>query len=255
MEDFLLFVLVGAVAQLVDGALGMAYGVISSSVLLASGVSPAQASASIHAAELFTTAASGSAHWANRNIDWPLFWRLVPFGVAGGILGTYVLTGIDGAILKPYVAGYLGIVGIYLVVRSFKKIPQRPVRGLVVPPLAATGGFLDAIGGGGWGPIVTSGLLGAGGQPRYVIGSVNAAEFLVTLAVSLTFLVALLTGRWEEADMTGNAVAVGGLILGGVVAAPLAAYAVRIIPEKPLLRLVGALICGLAIYQIARLLA
>ncbi|MEF2554350.1 sulfite exporter TauE/SafE family protein [Aurantimonas sp. A2-1-M11] len=253
MLDFLLFAVVGALAQLVDGALGMAYGVVSSSVLLATGVSPAQASASIHAAELFTTAASGGAHLANRNIDWPLFWRLVPFGVVGGVAGTYVLTGIDGSVVRPYVAAYLGIIGLYLIVRSFRKIPQKPVPLHIVPPLAATGGFLDAIGGGGWGPVVTSGLLGAGGQPRYVIGSVNAAEFVVTVAVSLTFLIALLTGRWQ-ADMTGNALAVGGLILGGVVAAPLAAYAVRIIPEKPLLRLVGILICALALYQISALL-
>jgi hypothetical protein len=253
MYDFLLFAVVGALAQLVDGALGMAYGVVSSSVLLATGVSPAQASASIHAAELFTTAASGGAHLANRNIDWALFWRLVPFGVFGGIAGTYVLTGIDGAVLRPYVAGYLGIIGVYLVVRSFRKIPQRPVPPKVVPPLAATGGFLDAIGGGGWGPVVTSGLLGAGGQPRYVIGSVNAAEFLVTLAVSATFLSSLLTGRWQ-ADMTGNALAVGGLIAGGVLTAPLAAYVVKIIPEKPLLRLVGILISILALYQIVTLL-
>lgn len=251
MNDFLLFFLVGGIAQLVDGALGMAYGVISSTVLLAFGVTPAQASASVHAAELFTTAASGSAHIVHRNIDWKLFWHLVPFGVIGGVLGTFVLTGLDGSVVKPYVAVYLGLIGLFLLYRSFNRIPHKPVPMAIVPPLAATGGFLDAIGGGGWGPIVTSGLLGAGGQPRYVIGTVNSAEFLVSLSVSLTFIFALLTGHWEEApDIASNALAVGGLLLGGIVVAPLAGHAVRVLPETWLLRAVGILICGLAASQI-----
>jgi uncharacterized membrane protein YfcA len=255
MDDFLLFFFVGALAQLVDGALGMAYGVISSSVLLSFGVLPAQASASVHAAELFTTAASGGAHLLNKNIDWKLFWRLVPFGICGGVLGTYVLTSIDGSTIRPWVAAYLAAIGAYLLLRSFRPVPRQPVPARIVPPLALTGGLLDAIGGGGWGPIVTSGLLGAGGQPRYVIGSVNAAEFLVTLSVSLTFVIALVTGHWEEApDLAANAVAVGGLIAGGVVIAPFAGYAVRIIPAHWLLRAVGLLICGLAINQIVGLL-
>lgn len=255
MEEFIIFVLVGAAAQLVDGALGMAYGVVCSSVLIASGIPPAQASASIHAAELFTTAASGGSHAFHRNIDWRLFWRLVPFGVAGGVAGAYLLTGIDGAAIKPWIAGYLGIIGVYLTIRSFRKIPQQGVRGPVVAPLAAVGGFLDAVGGGGWGPVVSSGLLGAGGQPRYVVGTVNAAEFLVTVAVSLAFIGALVTGRWSDADLAGNGLAVGGLIIGGLAAAPFAGYAVRLIPEKPLLRLVGLLICTLSAYQLVSVLA
>ncbi|MBC8129607.1 MAG: sulfite exporter TauE/SafE family protein [Rhizobiaceae bacterium] len=254
MIDFLLFLLVGALAQLVDGALGMAYGVICSTVLLSFGVSPAQASASVHAAELFTTAASGSAHIANRNIDWKLFWRLVPFGILGGVLGTYVLTSVDGDVVKPYVAIYLGLIGVFLLYRSFNRIPHKPVPMVIVPPLASTGGFLDSIGGGGWGPIVTSGLLGAGGQPRYVIGTVNAAEFLVSLSVSLAFLFALLTGHWEDApDLASNALSVGGLVLGGILVAPFAGYAVRIVPEAWLLRAVGTLICGLSLIQIWQL--
>ena len=255
MDNFLLFFFVGALAQLVDGALGMAYGVISSSVLLSFGVLPAQASASVHAAELFTTAASGGSHMLQKNIDWKLFWRLVPFGILGGCLGTYVLTSLDGSVMKPWVAAYLTVIGAFLLYRSFHKVPSRPVPAKVVPPLALAGGLLDAIGGGGWGPIVTSGLLGAGGQPRYVIGSVNAAEFLVTVSVSLSFVFALVTGHWEEApDLMTNAVAVAGLVVGGVVVAPFAGYAVRIIPENWLLRTVGLLICGLALNQIWRLL-
>ncbi|BDA82808.1 UPF0721 transmembrane protein [Aureimonas sp. SA4125] len=255
MHDFMIFFFVGALAQLVDGALGMAYGVISSTVLLSFGVLPAQASASVHAAELFTTAASGGAHIWHKNIDWKLFWRLVPFGVLGGALGAYVLTGLDGDVVKPYVAAYLAVMGAYLLSRSFRQVPQKPVPARVVPPLALVGGLFDAIGGGGWGPIVTSGLLGAGGQPRYVIGSVNAAEFLVTLSVSLSFALALVTGHWEDApDLMTNAMAVAGLVCGGVVVAPFAGYAIRIIPQNWLLRLVGLLICVLALSQIWQLI-
>ncbi|WAJ27717.1 sulfite exporter TauE/SafE family protein [Antarcticirhabdus aurantiaca] len=255
MDDFLLFLLVGALAQLVDGALGMAYGVISSTVLLSFGVAPATASASVHAAELFTTAASGTAHLANRNIDWNLFWRLAPFGIIGGVLGTYVLTGFPADSIRPFVAAYLGIIGVYLLFRSFRRVPSQPVKPGVVPPLAVAGGFLDSVGGGGWGPIVTTGLLGFGGQPRYVIGTVNAAEFLITLSVSLTFLFALLTGHWEEAgDLTSHGLAVLGLIVGGLIAAPFAGIIVRRLPETTLLRIVGGLICILSITQIVGLL-
>ncbi|KQT69743.1 MULTISPECIES: sulfite exporter TauE/SafE family protein [unclassified Aureimonas] len=255
MSEFLLFFFVGALAQLVDGALGMAYGVISSTVLLSFGIPPAQASASVHAAELFTTAASGTGHIVNRNIDWKLFRRLVPFGVVGGALGAYVLTSVDGDAIKPYIAAYLGAIGVFLLVRSMREVPRRPVPPLVVPPIATAGGFLDAIGGGGWGPIVTSGLLGAGGQPRYVIGTVNTAEFLVALTVSLSFAFALITGHWTDApDLFQNARAVGGLILGGLVVAPLAGYIVRRIPQAWLLRAVAILICVLSATQAYQLL-
>ena len=254
MSDFLVFLAVGALAQLVDGALGMAYGVVSTTMLLSFGVTPSAASASVHAAELFTTAASGASHLYHRNIDWKLFWRLVPFGILGGVTGTFILTGISGSSLKPYVAGYLAVIGIYLLSRSFRKIPSRPVPGPIVPPLALTGGFLDAIGGGGWGPVVTSGLLGAGGQPRYVIGTVNTAEFLLTLSVSLTFIFTLLTGHWEESQsLTSQGLAVGGLIVGGLIASPFAGFAVKRLPETLLLRLVGTLICLLALWQIIQI--
>ncbi|MFC5991863.1 sulfite exporter TauE/SafE family protein [Limoniibacter endophyticus] len=254
MEDFLLFLMVGFMAQMVDGALGMAYGVISSTVLLAFGVSPAHASASVHAAEMFTTAASGSAHLYHRNIDWKLFWRLAPFGILGGCAGAYVLTSFDGGFIKPYVTAYLFLVGMWLLFRSFRKIPSKSINHSIVAPLGAAGGFLDAAGGGGWGPIVTTGLLGAGGAPRYVIGSVNAAEFLITTAVSISFLIAMLTGHWEEAgELTDHLWAVLGLIAGGVFAAPLAGFMVRWLREKILLRLVGTLIVLLAGWQTLQL--
>lgn len=255
MSDFLLFLLVGGLAQLVDGALGMAYGVVSSTVLISFGVAPAAASASVHTAELFTTAASGTAHALNRNIDWKLFWRLVPFGVLGGVVGTYVLTSFSGSVAKPYVAAYLSIIGLYLILRSFRKIPSRPVPGPVAPPLALAGGFLDSVGGGGWGPVVTTGLLGAGGAPRYVIGTVNTAEFVVTLAVSLSFLFALLTGHWEEAgDFASHGLAILGLIVGGLIAAPFAGFVVRKLDETILLRLVGGLITTLGLFQVSQII-
>jgi uncharacterized membrane protein YfcA len=250
MDDFLLFLAVGLLAQAVDGALGMAFGVISSTTLLAFGVGPAHASAAIHAAELFTTAASGSSHLYNRNIDWKLFWRLAPFGIVGGVLGTYVLTSFDGDVIKPFVTAYLALLGGWILLRSFRKAPSRPLPLNAVPPMGAVGGFLDSAGGGGWGPIVTTGLLGFGGTPRYVIGTVNAAEFLITLSVSLAFVGAILTGHWDEAgDLLSHGTAVAGLIVGGLIAAPFAGYVTARLPEWLLLRAVGILISLLAGFQ------
>ncbi|MCU0789764.1 MAG: sulfite exporter TauE/SafE family protein [Nitratireductor sp.] len=256
MTEFLLFLAVGFLAQAVDGALGMAYGVISSTVLISSGISPAHASAAVHAAEVFTTGASGLSHHYYRNIDWKLFARLAPFGVLGGCLGAYVLTTVDASVMRPVVTTYLALVGVWLFVRSFRKIPARPVPAAMTAPLGAVGGFLDAAGGGGWGPIVTTGLLGAGGAPRYVIGTVNASEFLITISVSLSFLAAMLTGHWEEGGgLSVMLPAIAGLIVGGLFAAPLAGLLVRNIRENVLLRAVGILIILLASYQTWQALA
>ncbi|WP_119303419.1 sulfite exporter TauE/SafE family protein [Dongia deserti] len=255
MEDFILFLLVGFVAQAVDGALGMAYGAISSTTLLAFGVPPAHASAAVHAAEVFTTAASGSSHLYHHNIDWRLFSRLAPFGILGGCAGAYVLTGMDAEVMKPMVTAYLALVGGWLVVRSFRKFPSKPVATRIVAPLGATGGFLDAAGGGGWGPIVTTGLLGFGGTPRYVIGTVNASEFLITFSVSVTFVLALVTGRWADAELARHFAAVAGLVAGGVFAAPLAGLFVKRLTERRLLRLVGILIILVAGWQTVEQLA
>ncbi len=159
---FGLFLLVGFFAQLVDGAVGMAYGVISSSVLLAFGVSPAQASATIHAAECFTTGASGVSHLIHRNVDWRLFFRLAPAGIVGGVLGAYVLTGFDPTFIKAVVIAYLGTLGLWMLWRAARGLKEEPPHLKHVVPLGVVGGFLDASGGGGWGPIVTSTLLGRG---------------------------------------------------------------------------------------------
>ena len=254
-SEFFLFLGVGFLAQLVDGALGMAYGVVSSSVLLTFGVTPAAASAAAHTAEVFTTAASASSHVWHRNVNWRLFWLLAPAGIVGGVLGTYILTSIDGSVLKPFVAGYLGIMGLYILYRAFfRPLVLREHGAGFVAPLGAVGGFMDAVGGGGWGPVVTTGIVGTGGAPRESIGTVNTAEFFLTAAVSASFLFALLTGHWTEDVGLGDYLwPVLGLILGGLMAAPLAGHVVKVIPARRLLVMVGLLIVTLAIYQTWRL--
>jgi len=254
MEDFLLFASVGFVAQMVDGALGMAYGVISSTVLLAFGVPPASASASVHFAEMATTAVSGSSHIAARNVDWKLFARVAPAGIIGGFLGAYVLTGVDGDVLRPYITAYLGAMGSYILWRGIKGRAPKPLSPRLTPPLGVAGGFADAVGGGGWGPIVTSTLMASGGEPRRVIGTVNTAEFFVTTAISASFFIALLSGHWEDAgDLTQHGLQIGGLIAGGVVAAPLAGFAVSRIKPRPLMLAVGTLVVLISSYQAARI--
>lgn len=247
---FGLFLAVGFFAQLVDGAVGMAYGVISSSVLLAFGVSPAQASATIHAAECFTTGASGVSHLVHRNVDWRLFFRLAPAGIVGGVIGAYVLTGFDPTFIKAVVIAYLGALGLWMLWRAARGLRDEPPHLKHVVPLGVVGGFLDASGGGGWGPIVTSTLLGRGHAPRYVIGSVNTAEFFVTVAISTAFIWTMVTGRLEiEGGFASAAAALLGLILGGVVAAPLAGYVTKMAPARVLLGLAAVLVIALSIWQ------
>lgn len=255
MEDLLLFAFVGFLAQIVDGSLGMAYGVISSTVLLSFGVPPAAASASVHAAEVFTTAASAGSHAANKNVNWKLFIPLALGGVIGGMLGAFVLTSIDGNVIKPVITAYLAVMGLVIVWRAWRGGERRRFSGKLAPPLGFVGGFLDAVGGGGWGPTVTTTLVGSGDDPRTSIGTANVAEFFVTSAISATFLAALLTGHWEQAEgLTQHAWAVGGLILGGLLAAPLAGYVVRLVPLRPLTFAVGGLVLAVAIYQTLRLI-
>ncbi|MFD0988088.1 sulfite exporter TauE/SafE family protein [Methyloligella solikamskensis] len=254
--DFTLFAAVGFLAQLVDGSLGMAYGVVSTTVLLSFGVPPANASASVHVAELFTTGASGASHLWNRNVDTKLFWRLAPAGIVGGILGTYLLTSIDGNVIKPFIVAYMAIMAAVILWRSLRRFTPKRETPRGVSFLGLVGGFVDAVGGGGWGPVVTSSLVGAGGVPRYVIGTVNTAEFLLTAAVSASFVVALFSGHWEEGgDLANNAAAVAGLIVGGLVAAPVAGYAVKHVAPRALGIAVGVLILLLVIFQAAKLAA
>lgn len=252
MQDFLLFAAVGFAAQIVDGALGMAFGVISSTLLLSLGTPPAVASASVHAAKVFTGTASGLSHLAHGNVRWSLFWPLAVGGVIGGVVGGVFLTSVDGDQIKPWVLGWLALMGVIILVRSTREIRLRHVaiRGAV--PLGLVGGFLDALGGGGWGPTVTTTLVSAGEPPRQAVGSGNAAEAVVAAAVSTTFIVALATGHWRDLDdLRQYGTSVAGLITGGVIAAPLAARIARVLPVQPFAWLIGVLIVLLAAIQLA----
>lgn len=252
MPDFLVFAFVGFLAQIVDGALGMAYGVISSTVLLAFGVPPASASAAVHAAEVFTTAASAGSHAVNRNVNWKLFAPLAAGGCVGGALGAFVLTSIDGDILKPFITTYLALMGGVILYRAWRAREPRAFPRRWSGPLGAAGGFLDAVGGGGWGPTVTTALVGSGGDPREAIGTANTAEFFVTATISAAFLAALLSGHWNEGGLRTHAASVAGLIVGGLLAAPLAGVVVRRVPVRMLTYAVGLIVLALAGYQTAR---
>jgi len=234
---FILWLLAGFAAQLIDGALGMAYGVSSTAFLLSTGVHPAMASASVHLAEICTTAASGISHWRLGNVDGQLFRKLAVPGIIGAMAGALLISWVDGEILKPFLSSYLAIMGGIVLWRGLRnRIPdKRPVN---LPLLGLVGGFADASGGGGWGPIVTSTLLGRGGSPRTTIGSVNAAEFLVAVAASGVFTLFIGITHWTI---------ILGLVSGGVLAAPLGAWAARLLSHRVLLMVVGSVILFLSI--------
>ena len=241
--DFLTFLAIGFFAQLVDGALGMAFGVISTTAMLSLGMSPAHASAMVHTAEVFTSGASAVSHAIHNNINRRLVIELAAAGSVGAVIGAYVLSNIDGRVMRPFVAAYLMVLGLSILLRAFHAPPESDTPPSFAAPLGIVGGFLDAIGGGGWGATVTSTLLGSGHAPRMVIGSVNTAEFFVTVAAAATFLIELGLVPIQ---------ALAGLTVGGVLAAPLGAYLVRYVPARPLMAAVGLLVVGLAGFQIAR---
>lgn len=241
-NEFYWFIAIGLVAQLVDGALGMAFGLVSSSVLLSMGLPPAAVSASVHAAEVVTTGVSGASHAYFRNIDKRLFWQLTLSGAAGGIIGAYALTRLPGEALRPFVYAYLLVLALLILLRAAGRLlPKQEIRR--VPVLGFFAGLLDASGGGGWGPLATSTLLASGGQARTTIGTVNAAEFVITLAVSSTFL---LTIGLQHLEI------VLGLLVGGALAAPLAAWLVRHVRERVVLVAVGLLVLCISSYHIVR---
>jgi uncharacterized protein len=218
--DFYSFLLIGFVAQLVDGALGMAYGAISSALLLGMGVPPAACSLSVHSAEVATTAVSGFSHWRHGNIHGALFKRLAIFGVIGAAIGAATVGWVDASALKPWIALYLFGIGVLVLWRLLRPpattVPADPARRTGVLGLVA--GFLDAAGGGGWGSITTTQLVARGVPPRFVVGSVNAAEFLVSVTVTAILLPQL---GFTHVDV------VLGLLIGGVIAAPIAARVVK----------------------------
>ena len=245
IELLLPFIAIGFAAQMIDGALGMAFGQISSTLLISIGVPPAAASAGVHTAETFTTAVSGVSHILHKNVDWKLFGRIVVPGVIGGVLGAYVLTRIDADVARPLVLGYLALLGVYLLWRgaTHRHTEREPK---VVAPLGLVGGFLDAAGGGGWGAIVTSNLLVQGASPRKTIGTVNTAEFFLTVTISATFIAAL---GWEAFTR-----ATVGLLIGGVVAAPLGAYFAKRVNADLLLTMVGLVVTVTSLFGLYRTL-
>jgi uncharacterized protein len=241
--DFLLLAAIGFFAQLVDGALGMAFGVISSSAMLTLGMPPAQASAIVHTAEIFTTAASGASHLYFKNVDWRLVIRLGVAGVIGAVAGAWVLSSVDGELARPFVAAYLLAISILILVKAARRAPMRDRSFTIAPPLGLVGGFLDASGGGGWGGVVTSTLIGSGQAPRTVVGSVNLTEFFVTTAAATTFFVTLGAAPLYE---------LAALVLGGIIAAPLGGWVVKYIAPRFLMAMVGVLVLLLAAWQLIR---
>lgn len=242
--DFWWFILIGLGAQLVDGALGMAFGLVSSSVMLSMGIPPAQVSASVHTAEVFTTGASGVSHLAAGNVDRRLFLRLAIPGAIGGAIGAYGLTQLPGDLIRPLIYLYLLVLAIVILLRAAGRLlPRGDIQR--VPVLGFIAGLLDASGGGGWGPVATSTLLARGGQARTTIGTVNAAEFVVTLTISATFLLSMGLQHLQI---------VAGLLVGGMMAAPLAAVLVKRVKERWVLVAVGVLVLAISLYQVGHAL-
>ena len=242
--EFFLLLAIGFAAQLVDGALGMAYGVLTNSALLLIGVPPAQASALVHTAEIFTTGASAASHIYHRNVDWRYVMRLGIPGVLGAILGAWILSNIELVAARRWVYFYLLAMGAYILLKSFRIAPQHREPARWLPPVGFVGGFLDASGGGGWGPVVTSTLIGSGHVPRQTVGSVNATEFVVTLAAATTFFVELGAAPLQY---------LVPLVLGGVLAAPVGGWAVKHVSSRALMVAVGCLIVALSVFQLARI--
>lgn len=235
--ELALYTVAGFVAQMVDGMLSMGYGVIATSLLLSFGVTPAGASASVHTAEVVATGLSAYSHWRVGNVVWTFARKLVIPGILGAILGAYILTAVPGDVIKPFMAAYLLVMGVVIVVKAFRKRPERESHAHIVP-LGFAGGFCDSIGGGGWGPIVVGTLLARGNPPRTTIGSVAFAEFFVTVSASATLLLTIGVSGWLP---------IAGLALGGAIAAPLAARLTGRIPAKPLMIFAGVVVILLSL--------
>jgi uncharacterized membrane protein YfcA len=236
--EFWPLVLVGFVAQLIDGAMGMAYGVSASAFLTTMGHPPAFVSATVHAAEVVTTGASGLSHAWFRNLDRGIFIKLVLPGMVGGALGAYLLSSVDGNVLRPFVFAYLLVMGVLLLRRASRRAEPELARA-PSHALGGAAGFLDAIGGGGWGMVTTPTLIARGVAPRYAVGTSNAAEFFVTLAISITFL---FTFDWRRYDL------VIALLGGGVIAAPFGAWIAKHVPSRIAITAIGLMVMGLSAY-------
>lgn len=243
IAEYGIYVVIGFFAQLIDGALGMAFGVLSTSALLSFGMAPAAASAVVHTAEIFTTGASAASHLWHRNVDWRLVMRLGLAGVVGAVIGAWVLSNLDAAAARPFVSAYLLVLGIVILFKATRPLPARDAPAAWTAPIGLVAGFLDASGGGGWGPIATSTLVGSGHAPRTAVGSVNTAEFFVTTAAAATFFIEL--GQAPVGELVA-------LVIGGLFAAPLGGMMVKRVSPRFLMFGVGALVILLSSVQLAR---
>src|SRR2546423_6625938 len=226
LTEYVLLGLIGFLAQLVDGALGMAFGVISTTAMLAIGMPPAEARGLGPPAEIFPPAASAGSHIWHRNVDWRLVIRLGIAGVLGAVLGAWILSNLDAGVMRPFISAYLLLVGGFILFKAWRGMPARDAPAPWVAPIGFVAGFLDASGGGGWGPVATTTLVGSGHAPRMAVGSVNTTEFFVTIAAATTFFIELGASPWRE---------LLALIIGGLLAAPLGGWAVKRIPARVLM--------------------
>jgi uncharacterized protein len=248
LNDLLPFIAIGFAAQLIDGALGMAFGVIANSALLFMGKPPAVATSYVHVIKVFTGAASGLSHIIHGNVDWRIFWRIAGFGVIGGVSGAYALSWLhvaDSKAATPYVFAYLTLIAVYIFMRGVgSPMPEKKTK--IVEAPALIGGFLDSTGGGGWGPVVTSSLLIQGNSPRTTVGTVNASEFVVAVAVSITYLLSLGFDSFPAPVL--------GLLIGGVAAAPLASFITKHVPARPMMIAVGILLFAISVFGFVKAL-
>ncbi len=250
MQEFLIFAVIGFLAQICDGALGMGFGVISSSVLLGLGVPPALASASVNAAKIPTTGTAALSHLYHRNIDRSLVVALCVFGGIGGAIGMLLLTGLKGVWLTTTITVYLLFVGGLIVLRGIRGVAPRVLPAAWKRTIGFAGGLIEGIGG-SWGPVVTTSLMGAGTESRYAIGSTNFAEFFVAVTVFSAYATAFFIGHWEGgADWRSVALPVAGLVLGGIPAAFFGGMLSKITPKRALTVAVGLLAMSIGIYRL-----
>jgi uncharacterized membrane protein YfcA len=229
MTDILVYLLIGFLAQLVDSSLGMAFGTLSSSLLLAHGFPPRALSATVHMAEIFSSGASALAHYRLKNIDKELFRKLSLPAVIGALVGAVLVVYVPGDSLKPWVSGYFALIGLVIVLKSLRPGMIRPVR-IGIAPVGFLGGFFDAFGGAGWGEFVSSGLVLQGREVRTAVGSLNAVEFLITTVISVVFISTIGVDHWP---------AVAAIAGGGMMAAPFGAWVCKRMPAKWLMLAVG----------------
>lgn len=245
INRFLLFTIIGFAAQMIDGTLGMAYGVSSRTFLKSiAGLPSAMASAVVHAAEVPTTLVSGISHWRMDNVDHSKIFKLTIPGIIGGVIGSYFIMNV-GSWVDPLISVYLIVMGLIIIRKAFRTVRTEKELGDKIIPLGFFGGFLDATGGGGWGPVVTSTMVANGHDVKKTIGTVNTAEFLVTVAETTTFALLI-------QDMMQYTQMIAGMIVGGVIAAPIAARLCTKLPAKPLMVAVGILLVLLNGYQLLK---